>query len=151
MELQSLNYTELASIVLALCIFTTLLLSLIIYLMNRVKQIQHDFIKEDEYALKQLIVVDKELTKNVNKHNLLQLELINELEKKIANLEKSLIKPKFNIGDKVKHVAVDGIGGVVTHHSVNEHNRFSYVIKGKNYFGRGPKEYTLEEFNLKLA
>ncbi len=142
--MKSLNYTELATAVLALCIFTTLLLGLIIYLMYRVRQEETNRSKEDmrlwneRHALLNKIQSLDKFADGIDR-------VANEASEKVTNLEKSLIKPKYNISDKI--ICSDGTRGTIVKIEQND-NTFTYHYKTRKYFNHPSKVLQTLEFGI---
>lgn len=148
--MESLNYTQLASVVLVLSVASLLLFIIIISLAisntKRYKEIV-DVDKRVDYFGEKAGYIAKIQKSDLNQ---LEKEIINNLAITKKNIcdhvearIKTMIPPKFEIGEKVS--TADGIKGTITDIK-QESGRFMYEITEHSYFGRPAKSYNRIEF-----
>lgn len=148
--MESLNYTQLASVVLVLSVASLLLfiISLILVLaIRKQKETAKKIDKRVDYFAEK---IDEKLNNFLsgerrNSNDILKIfNVVNYLESQI----KSLIKPKYEIGDKVE--TTDGIKGTITDIK-REDGTFMYEITERSYFNRPAKKHNRIEFLIMKA
>ena len=150
--MEALNYTQLASVVLALSVAFGLLLIICLGLIWRTIQIQNDFMKEDEavyvevYNVENKIKeVEKKTEQNFSKVDNGYEKLCKDFNEAVQKLRDELVVPKYDNGDKI--VCADGTKGVIQR-TQRENQQFYYSIKTRKYFNHPAGEKRVSEFEI---
>lgn len=164
--MESLNYTQLASVVLVLSVASLLLFIISLILVVIIRKQKSNASQEFKLIDKRLATISRECVsngKNLASSHEEFFQKTQTLRDKIETVDKllsiakkniydhlearinTLFKPAYKIGDKVE--TTDGIKGTITHISKDK-DGFMYEITERSYFNRPAKKHNRIEFLL---
>lgn len=138
--LPSLNYAQLTTL---LCVVAVLLMFTLILLAHTINNLidknraLEENLENYKDAIHQKFVKHFDAIEDANSSTQRNYQRFVALNEELETLKQSLIKPKFNVGDKVKTRSIKS--GTIIEIFKQEEEGFKYLIEPRSYFGREVK------------